>query len=69
MDLSAAYTPTWADGKLKFKVDAFNVFNNDRVLEYNEFKEASRNVLDPDYLNDVNYQTPRSVRFTVRYDF
>jgi hypothetical protein len=69
MDLSAAYIPNWAGGKLKFKVDAFNIFNNDKVLEYNEFKEASRNVLDPDYLNDVNYQTPRSVRFTVRYDF
>ena len=69
MDLSGAYIPNWANGKLKFKLDVFNVFNNDKVLEYNEFKEATRNVLDPDYLNDVNYQTPRSVRFTIRYDY
>lgn len=69
MDLSGAYTPNWADGKLKFKVDVFNVFNNGKVLEYNEVKEAGRDVLDPNYLNDVNYQTPRSVRFTLRYDY
>ena len=69
MDMSAAYIPNWADGKLKFKVDVFNLFNNDQVLEYNEVKEAGRDVLDANYLNDVNYQTPRSVRFTVRYDF
>ena len=69
MDLSGAYIPNWADGKLKFKVDVFNLFNNDRVLEYNEVKDSSRTSVDPNYLNDVNYQTPRSVRFTVRYDF
>lgn len=69
MDLSGAYVPNWADGKLKFKVDVFNLFNNDKVVEYNEVKESGRDVLDPNYLNDVNYQTPRSVRFTVRYDF
>ncbi len=68
-DLSAAYVPTWADGRLQFKVDVFNLFNNDKVTEYNEFKEASRDVLSPDYLNDVNYQTPRQMRFTVRYDY
>ena len=69
MDLSGSYVPNWADGKLKFKVDVYNVFNNDKVLEYNEFREAGRDVFDPNYLNDVNYQTPRSVRFTVRYDY
>src|SRR5690606_38787806 len=69
MDVSGAYIPNWAGGKLKFKLDVFNVFNNSKVLEYNEFREAGRDVIDPDYLNDVNYQTPRSMRFTVRYDF
>lgn len=68
-DLSAAYVPTWADNKLKFKLDVFNLFNNDKVTEYNEFKEASRDVISANYLNDQNYQTPRSLRFTVRYDY
>lgn len=68
-DFSVAYTPAWADSKLKVKLDVFNIFNNGRVLEYNEFKEATRDIVSPDYMNDVNYQTPRSLRFTVRYDF
>lgn len=68
-DLSATYVPNWADNRLKFKLDVFNLFNNDKVTEYNEFKEQSRNVIDPNYLNDLNYQSPRSLRFTVRYDY
>ena len=68
-DLTAAYVPNWADNKLRFKMDVFNLFNNDRVTEYNEFKEASRDVISPNYMNDVNYQSPRSLRLTVRYDF
>ncbi|MCE4355314.1 TonB-dependent receptor [Xanthomonas hortorum] len=68
-DLAAAYIPNWADNKLRFKLDVFNLFNNDRVTEYNEFSEASRDVISPNYLNDVNYQTPRSFRLTARYDF
>ena len=68
-DFSTSYTPNWADKKLKFKLDVFNLFDNDKVTEFNEFKEATRNVLSVNYLNDVNYQTPRSMRLTVRYDY
>ncbi len=69
LDLSAAYVPNWADRRLKLKLDVFNLFNNDKVTEYNEFKEASRDVISPNYLNDVNYQSPRSLRLTLRYDY
>lgn len=69
LDLSATYTPRWADGKLKFKVDVYNVFNNGRVVEYVETTEAARDVLNPDYRNHASYQTPRSLRFTLRYDY
>lgn len=68
-DLSVAYVPNWADQRLKIKLDVFNLFDNDKVTEYNEFRESTRNVISPNYLNDVNYQTPRSLRFTLRYDF
>ncbi len=61
--------PAWANDRLRFKLDVFNVFNNDKVTEYNEFKEASRDVISRNYLNDVNYQSPRSVRLTLRYDY
>lgn len=68
-DLGVMYVPNWANNKLKFKLDVFNLFNNDKVTEYDEFKESARDVISADYLNDVNYQTPRAARFTVRYDF
>ena len=71
-DMSVAYVPQWASKKLTLQVDVFNLFNLDRVTEYNETSnKTGRNPLlyDPNFLNDVNYQTPRSLRFTVRYEF
>lgn len=68
-DASVAYQPAWASDRLRFKLDVFNLFNNDQVTEYREAKEASRDVISLDYLNDQNYQTPRSLRLTVRYDY
>jgi len=68
-DAAVAYVPSWADGRLKLKLDVFNLFNNDKVTEYNEFKEGGRDTFDPNFMNDLNYQTPRSLRFTVRYDY
>ncbi len=68
-DLGVTYAPNWAENKLKFKFDVFNLFNNDKVTEYDEVKEAARDAISANYLNDVNYQAPRSARFTVRYDF
>lgn len=70
-DAGVSYTPNWANDKLNLQVKVFNVLNSQTVTEYNESSAAFRTqtTLDPDFLNDVNYQTPRSVRFTVRYDF
>ncbi len=71
IDASVAYIPGFADGKLTVQMDVFNLFNNDSVTEYNEAGDISANsvTLSPDFLNDVNYQAPRSVRFSARYDF
>lgn len=68
-DLSAAYIPNWADSKLRFKLDVFNLFNNQKVTEYDEVTESTRNVLNYNFMNDVNYQSPRQLRLTVSYDF
>lgn len=68
-DLGASYKPNWAGNKLKFKLDIYNLFNNDRVTEYDEATEASRDQFNPDYMNDMNYQSPRRARLTVRYDW
>lgn len=70
IDFLAAYQPTWAEG-LTFQVDVFNVFNTQRVTEYSEQGDLIRadESISLNFLNDVNYQTPRSVRLSVRYEF
>ena len=71
VDASLAYLPAWANEKLTLQVDVFNIFNLQRVTEYYEVGESSRSTptFEPNFLNDVNYQTPRSLRFTARYEF
>jgi len=69
-DVSAAYSPEFAEG-LTFQVDVFNLFNTQRVTEYSEQGDLIRadETISRNFLNDVNYQAPRAVRFSVRYEF
>ena len=71
LDLNVAYKPSWMEG-LQFKVDVFNVFNADKVISVNEIGEdaggSPLNVANT-YLTPTAFQTPRSVRFLVQYDF
>lgn len=71
LDATVAYSPNFADQKLTFRADVFNLFDADTVTEYNEVGDLTPNTtnLSPEFLNNVNFQTPRSVRFSVRYDF
>lgn len=71
IDLSLAWMPKIADGDLTLKVDVFNIFNTKRPLEYNEIGDRNRAEPEhnPNYGLISTYQTPRSVRFTARYDF
>ncbi len=71
LDLNVAYKPTWLDG-LQFKVDVFNVLNNDKPISVNEIGEDGAG--DPTtvvntYRTPTAFQTPRSVRLMVQYDF
>jgi len=70
IDLGVSYQPNWLEG-LTLQMKVFNVLNSQTVTEYNEASQAVRTarVTDADFLNDVNYQAPRYVRFTVRYEF
>ena len=72
LDAGVAYMPKWADQQLAFEVKVFNVFNNQSVTEYYEFSQRGGSGSpepEPDFLNAVNYQAPRSVQFVVRYEF
>ena len=69
LDLNLAYTPNWAPG-LTLKVDVFNVMDHQKITAVSETAEdlgtgAPLNT----YLLPRSRQEPRSVRFTVRYDF
>lgn len=77
-DLSFAYMPQFMGNKLTLQADIFNVLNTQGVTEYNEQRDYSRattganpatNVLNPNYGLPTSFQSPRSVRFTVRYEF
>jgi len=68
-DLNVAYRPSFAPG-LQFKMDVFNVFNAQKVVAVSEVAEdsATGNPLNT-YLLPRAYQSPRSFRFMVQYDF
>jgi hypothetical protein len=82
VDLQVAYLPKMSQGKLTLQVDIFNLFNSQKVAEWQEQRDYSRanTVNDPstgtiegqlskNYQRPTTFQTPRSVRFSARYEF
>ncbi|MCB1560538.1 MAG: hypothetical protein KDI75_05525, partial [Xanthomonadales bacterium] len=70
LDMNVRYAPAFADGNLAFKIDVFNIFNADSVTAVDEAGEDSNGSPRPlYYLTPTNWQAPRSVRFSVQYDF
>ena len=69
-DVGVQYKPQWLEG-LTLQMKVFNVLNAGTVTEYNEASQVNSAATqrDEDFLNDFNYQAPRYVRFTARYDF
>lgn len=69
-DVSAAYQPNWLEG-LTLQVDVFNIFNTRRVTEYSETGDLVQTdeTVNPNFLNDVNYQSARSVRLAARFEW
>lgn len=69
LNLNAEYRPNWANKKLSFQVDVLNVLDQQAPqFKYSRFGQA-RNAVNRRYMQDMNYMSPRSVRFTVRYDY
>ena len=69
IDLGVNYEPTWLEG-LTLQMKVFNVLNAQTATEWNESSQSTRlqSFVSPDFLNEVNFQTPRYVRFTARYE-
>ncbi|WP_166636792.1 TonB-dependent receptor [Cognatilysobacter terrigena] len=69
LDLNVAYRPSYVKG-LQFKLDIFNLLNNQKVTSVNETGEdGSTGAPSEQYLTPTSFQAPRAVRFMVQYDF
>ncbi|WP_160152458.1 TonB-dependent receptor [Microbulbifer sp. ALW1] len=63
LDLNAQYPVEFGNNqKLLVSLDLFNILDNDSVTEVNE-------LFNSNYGEPTSYQSPRSVRLGVRYDF
>ncbi|TAK52069.1 MAG: TonB-dependent receptor [Gammaproteobacteria bacterium] len=70
LDASVRYAPRFADGRLKMKLDVFNLLNSDTRITVDERGEDAGGALVPaTYKTATNWQTPRTVRFGVSYSF
>ncbi|NQZ09602.1 MAG: TonB-dependent receptor, partial [Algicola sp.] len=70
-DAGVQYVPNFADGNLTMKLDVFNLFNLGKANEFDEVKDFARNdeQISKNFLQPTSYQTPRSMRLTLRYAF
>jgi len=62
-DIGAEYRPLWADKKLAFNVNVFNLFDQQEITQ-RYAREVNIN-----YLRPYSSQTPRYVRFGISYDY
>jgi len=71
LDLNAQYPIEFANNhKLLLSLDVFNLLNNDTVVETQEVGDLDGTTdLYEFYGEPVYYQTPRSIRLGLRYDF
>ena len=69
LDIGLSYTPTFADKRLKFSADVFNVFNSQTALWRYPYSELDPGTANPLYGAIVLRQAPRSLRVSVSYDY
>ncbi|MPY86309.1 MAG: TonB-dependent receptor plug domain-containing protein [Luteitalea sp.] len=69
VDVHADYVLRFGVTRLTLLVDAFNLFNLQRALDYDNYTEIGAGTLNPDFGRVLEYQTPRQVRLGVRVAF
>ena len=67
-NVNVSYMPNWAPG-LTVAMDVLNLFDSQDPTAYYDRYASSRSSVNPQYNRVLYYSNPRSVRFTVRYDF
>lgn len=69
LDLGLMYRPAFADHKLAFGLDVFNVLNQLRPVQSDAVYEGGPFTVSNTYGIGTYYTAPRSVRLTASYDF
>jgi hypothetical protein len=69
MDLGVTYRPAFADGKLAFNFNVFNVFNERKPTVLDATYETAPYTVSNSYGAALYQTTPRYGRFSVTYDF
>ncbi|WP_329742913.1 TonB-dependent receptor [Dyella sp. A6] len=70
LDVGVHYRPAFAERKLAFSLDVFNVFNGQSALNLSpELYSNSTGTMNPLYGTPMVLQQPRYVRFGVTYDY
>jgi len=67
-NVNVAWQPAWLDN-LTVQADVFNLFNQQVPGMLNPNSASSRTERGQLYRQKINYGAPRSVQFTLRYDF
>lgn len=69
LDVGASYRPAFADHKLGFSLNVFNLFNSQAILNAYPYYQISPGTPDPLYGSAVVRQQPRYVRLSATYDY
>lgn len=69
LDLGLAYSPAIFDKKLKFGVNVFNVFNQRNPTSFDQTSEEAPYSVSNTYGIPVGFTSPRSVQFSLSYDY
>ncbi|HEV8199712.1 MAG TPA: TonB-dependent receptor [Candidatus Polarisedimenticolia bacterium] len=69
LDLHADYPIAIGKTSLSVMFDVFNVTDQDTVTNYNDNIELTAGVTDPDFLQPLTFQPPRTVRLAARWSF
>jgi outer membrane receptor for ferrienterochelin and colicin len=69
LDLGVTYRPMFAQQKLAFGLDVFNVLNRQAPTQWNTTSENSPGAVSNTYGLGLYYNQPRYVRLSVSYDY
>ncbi|MGN2247288.1 TonB-dependent receptor plug domain-containing protein [Frateuria sp. GZRR35] len=69
INVGMQYMPAFADHKLAFKLDVFNLLNEQRATQTYPTRDTDPGFIDNQFHTPVTFEPPRYVRLSVSYDY